>query len=472
MKKLLTFALSAVVLLCANGLYFDRLIKVTFFTDLAEWEISKAQYTADGETQTTKIMMKGGGRGMIRIYADTLSSLKFELPAGKKLTFLKLEGRKKISPVIKDGYAFQGLDVQGKKHFNLKFFLLFAFMVYGSVYTVVTRNRLYDETVPKLKNVEFLRLIFTLGIVAHHTALNGNLQFFNEGWLGVEFFFILSGFFLMITFKPEKSMREFARSKAVHFIPLTLLLALFNGKIALIPANMLFLQGTGLAAAAPPQGWYLGVLFWVSLFYFYVLKVFKPEVSKPIIALITFFAYCAFKNGWSNALLSAQLIRGLAGIGLGSFLGCFWMSVSGKIDYTGRTGWYTVAEIVFLLYSVGLMFVKSLYPANRITAVLSFAIVIVLFALKRGKVSQFFEKPFWARISCCSFAIYMVHENLIRDITFTISDKCPVLAQKYAFVFVAATLALSYLLGLLTRRYIELPAARWLKRKTEIKKDA
>ena len=99
MKKLLTFALSAVVLLCANGLYFDRLIKVTFFTDLAEWEISKAQYTADGETQTTKIMMKGGGRGMIRIYADTLSSLKFELPAGKKIDILEIGRTEKKFPL-------------------------------------------------------------------------------------------------------------------------------------------------------------------------------------------------------------------------------------------------------------------------------------------------------------------------------------------------------------------------------------
>ncbi|HBO59061.1 MAG TPA: hypothetical protein DD624_04040 [Alphaproteobacteria bacterium] len=386
------------------------------------------------------------------------------------MTSVKIEGRQKVALAVSAGYDFQNLEIQGRPHFDLKFFLLLGLMTYGMVYTFIAKKKLYDESVPKLKNVEFLRLLFTFGIVAHH--MTPVIDFFNEGWLCVEFFFLLSGFFLMITFKPEKTAKGFVKSKIIHFIPLTAAVALFNGKIALIPTNMLFLQGTGLAAAVPPQGWYLGVLFWVSLFYFYILKVFKPEISKLTIALITFFAYCAFKNGWSNALLSSQLIRGLAGIGLGCFLGCFWRSADGKSGYAGKTGVYTVAEIVFLLYSVGLMFVKPLYPANRITAVLSFAILIVLFVLKRGKVSQFFEKPFWARISCCSFAIYMVHENLIRDITFTISDKCPVLAQKYAFVFVAATLALSYLLGLLARRYVEIPSTRWLKRKTEIKKDA
>ena len=465
MKKLLTFALSAVVLLCANGLYFDRLIKVTFFTDLAEWEISKAQYTADGETQTTKIMMKGGGRGMIRIYADTLSSLKFELPAGKKLTSLKLEGRKKISPVIKDGYAFQGLDVQGKKHFNLKFFLLFAFMVYGSVYTVVMRNRLYDETVPKLKNVEFLRLIFTLGIVAHHTALNGNLQFFNEGWLGVEFFFILSGFFLMITFKPEKSMREFARSKAVHFIPLTLLLALFNGKIALIPANMLFLQGTGLVTPVPPQGWYLGILFWVGLFYFYLLKIAKPKITKLIIAAMTFFSYCFIHNGGTPSIYALCIARGFAGIGAGCFLGYLYLQIKDKNVYTGIG--YTVAEAIVLLFAVGVLYIKALRPANPMNIDLSFAGLIAFFVLKRGKVSQFFEKPFWAKISACSFAIYMTHEDVLCSFVFRILEKYPDLVEYHTPLVSVASVAVCYLFGLMIWKYVELPAARWLKSKLQ-----
>lgn len=34
MKKLMSFILTAIILLCANNLYFERLIKVTFFTDV------------------------------------------------------------------------------------------------------------------------------------------------------------------------------------------------------------------------------------------------------------------------------------------------------------------------------------------------------------------------------------------------------------------------------------------------------
>ena len=462
-NKLAAFLLTAVILLCANGLYFDKLIKVTFFTDVPQWVAVKVSYTADGKTQTVRNVVKGGGRGTLRIYAENLTAVKFDLPDGKKMTSLKIDGRKKISPAVQPNYNFDGLTVQGRTHFDLKLFLLLVFMVYGMAYTLICKKKFYDAPVPKLKNVEFLRLLFTFCIVAHH--MTPVVDFFNEGWLGVEFFFILSGFFLMITFNPERTGGAFVRSKIIHFIPLTVLLAVFNGKLALIPANMLFLQGTGLSAAAPPQGWYLGVLFWVSLFYFYILKTFRPEIAKLTIAVLTFLAYCAFKNGWSNDLIYFQMIRGIAGIGLGYFLGCLWKSENAKGEYQGKTMPYTIAEMLILPYAVGLMFVKPLYPDNKIFAVISFAALIILFVLKRGAVSRFFEKPFFAKISCCSFAVYMTHENLVRNITFSIMDKYPVTATDFKGVLVASTFLLSYGLGLLVWKYAEVPAARWLKSK-------
>lgn len=462
-NKLASFLLTAVILLCANGLYFDRLIKVTFFTDVPQWNAVRVSYTADGKTQNVRNVIKGGGRGTLRIYAENLAAVKFDLPDGKKMTSLKIEGRQKISPAIPSDYDVRDLAVQGRVHFDLKFFLLFAFMTYGMVYTLFSKKKLYDVSVPKLKNVEFLRLLFTFCIVAHH--MTPVVDFFNEGWLGVEFFFILSGFFLMITFNSERTGGEFVRSKIAHFIPLTVLAAVFNGKFALIPANMLFLQGTGLAAAVPPQGWYLGVLFWVTLFYFYILKTFRPEISKLIIAVLTFLAYGAFKNNWSNALISFQMIRGIAGIGLGYFLGCLWKSENAKGEYQGKTMPYTIAEMLILPYSIGLMFVKPLYPDNKIFAVISFAALIVLFVLKRGAVSRFFEKSVLAKISCCSFAIYMTHENLVRNIAFGIMDKYPAIANDFKGVLVFSTLLLSYGLGVLVWKYAEAPAARWLKSK-------
>lgn len=124
-NKLASFLLTAVILLCANGLYFDRLIKVTFFTDVPQWNAVRVSYTADGKTQNVRNVIKGGGRGTLRIYAENLAAVKFDLPDGKKMTSLKIEGRQKISPAIPSDYDVRDLAVQGRVHFDLKFFLLF-----------------------------------------------------------------------------------------------------------------------------------------------------------------------------------------------------------------------------------------------------------------------------------------------------------------------------------------------------------
>lgn len=459
-NKLASFLLTAVILLCANGLYFDRLIKVTFFTDVPQWNAVRVSYTADGKTQNVRNVIKGGGRGTLRIYAENLAAVKFDLPDGKKMTSLKIEGRQKISPAIPSDYDVRDLAVQGRVHFDLKFFLLFAFMTYGMVYTLFSKKKLYDVSVQKLKNVEFLRLLFTFCIVAHH--MTPVVDFFNEGWLGVEFFFILSGFFLMITFNSERTGGEFVRSKIAHFIPLTVLAAVFNGKFALIPANMLFLQGTGLAAAVPPQGWYLGVLFWVTLLYFCILKYFKPEPGKMLIAVLTFWAL-------TDNDIGHGLQRGFAGIGLGCFLAIFWNWMRQKtyIPTRAKTVAYTCAEAGLLIYSPVLLFSQALLPENKVNIYIAYAGLILLFLLKRGKVSQFFEKPFFAKISCCAFAIYMTHIDLTRAAYYHLLERAPNVFDDYKIALIAVNLVWCYLFGLMIWKYVELPATRWLKSKLQ-----
>lgn len=56
-------------------------------------------------------------------------------------------------------------------------------------------------------NVEFLRIVFTLGVVCTHFFFRLNIP--NYGGYGVEFFFILSGYFLALTYNPEKTPANF-----------------------------------------------------------------------------------------------------------------------------------------------------------------------------------------------------------------------------------------------------------------------
>lgn len=56
----------------------------------------------------------------------------------------------------------------------------------------------------RLDNIDFLRIVFTICIVLCHAF--GAVSIWNRAPLAVEFFFILSGFFLFYTYRPEKML--------------------------------------------------------------------------------------------------------------------------------------------------------------------------------------------------------------------------------------------------------------------------
>ena len=114
-----------------------------------------------------------------------------------------------------------------------------AFLFYALSDTLLNRKNLFDDKEPAIKNVEFLRLIFTFGVVVCHFA--EKLEITTEGWLSVDFFFILSGFFLAVTFRPDRSTENFIKSKIIHFTPLLFLFALLSKpKIIPVLSNVFF----------------------------------------------------------------------------------------------------------------------------------------------------------------------------------------------------------------------------------------
>ena len=320
-SKLAAFFLTVAILLCAKNFYLTPVVKISIRSTAAQWEFIHVYYKTDATSQEqhVKDIVKARGRNNFKIYAKNLQFIRIDMPASSVIQSIGFDGKTKaFFDRMPEHNEFSPFPVQPKLHFDFKLFAIGAFLLYSILYTLIGRQRIYEQKTPKMQNLELLRLIFMIGVVVFHAS--PFVGIFSMGGIGVEFFFILSGFFLMLTYKPERSVYSFVQSKAVHFIPLTALCAIFNGKIALLPANMLFLQGTGLAASVPVQGWYLGVLFWTSLFYFYVLKVYKAETAKLIIAVMTFVSYYGFKQGWGGN----EMLRGFAGVGLGYFLGCLY----------------------------------------------------------------------------------------------------------------------------------------------------
>ena len=76
----------------------------------------------------------------------------------------------------------------------------------------------------KMQNVECLRFLFTLGICVHHFLFASGL--YSNGYLAVEFFFILSGFLLVYTFNARKTVTTFIKSKIIRFVPILFFVSL------------------------------------------------------------------------------------------------------------------------------------------------------------------------------------------------------------------------------------------------------
>ena len=78
-----------------------------------------------------------------------------------------------------------------------------------------------SPTKERMANIEFLRVVFTIAVLCCH-FFNG-MGIWNSGGYGVCFFFILSGFFLAMTFSPEKSVCDVLKNMIIKFTPLIVL---------------------------------------------------------------------------------------------------------------------------------------------------------------------------------------------------------------------------------------------------------
>ena len=191
----------------------------------------------------------------------------------------------------------------------------------------MTEKELYA---PRLHNIEFLRILFTFCIFACHALTS--FYHANNGFFAVEFFFILSGFFLYYTIDNQKNVQTFMLKKIIRFLPLMLF-----GQVVcdLISLKFRFQNYISLAFFLPSTGltdlnyhsvggvWYVCVLLWISVFYFYLIKTQPLKTVNLLIGIVTFVSLIVYNNcdnRTANWLFPSSLLRGLVCIGIGYFL--------------------------------------------------------------------------------------------------------------------------------------------------------
>lgn len=222
-------------------------------------------------------------------------------------------------------------------------------------------------------NIELLRFIFAVFVVLHHAQFQGICS---GGWLGVEFFFIISGYFMTssIMSKEEKctfsqaleEAKVYIKKRIIAIYPYFLVSTLFGAivstladeltgvslkhslyMLACIPYDLLFLQNYGFPAPSfIGTLWYLSAYFFAIWFLYPLLRMFgRPYLTyfAPIIVLILSGNLMnAYHNlgepvAFFSGVISSGFMRAVSMMSIGGVLFFF-------VKYLQEINWQIKAE--------------------------------------------------------------------------------------------------------------------------------
>lgn len=198
--------------------------------------------------------------------------------------------------------------------------------------------------------LELWRFVFCMVVLFFHFFIKAEMDYFHAGYLGVEFFLIVSGYFVASYYQKKaygqkwnlriKSIFTYAWSRLVRLYPLYLLALIlmlivrsifswqgFHGVLQTIKncyAEFILLQWSPIGnEVLISAGWFVPAVFFAGLIFVAIL-VFTGKIGGYVIAPLTsFFIYRYYFNliGKIDVIYAHHsIIRGIAGISFGVFI--------------------------------------------------------------------------------------------------------------------------------------------------------
>ncbi len=336
----------------------------------------------------------------------------------------------------------------------------------------------------KLNNIEFLRLYFTFAVMMLHFCTQFGI--WTSGSQGVEFFFILSGYLMALTYKPERTLLEYAQQRYIRFVPLIVIGGLLAGGSWSSFEDIFLLQSTGLAykVSANTPAWYIAVLFWCSLFYLGLMKRIKSQHLVYILGIVAFILCLAIVNtpgrhGMFADLLTKRMMRGLGCMAIGIMLAHFCRpdSAEPSEQRTSRaTLYYSIAEFGILFYIFGSLMSKNIFIEYWIFQPISHIILIWLFIRKRGIFSRLLDRNIFSVMAKYCLAIYLTHSAFYRTVQTFVKLNFPGWLESHAELAITLAIVGSCILGVIAYYLVELPCAHFLgsllKKKATVQKES
>ena len=290
----------------------------------------------------------------------------------------------------------------------------------------------------RLIHLDFLRTLAIISVLFFHLGFD----FFKYGFLGVDIFFILSGFLMYKYFQTEfnnKRVFKYYLNRAFRVIPLYLianLIVLLISFFYLISPHEFyliikhyffssyFLPNVGYWSEESYFGstifkpllnfWSLGVEIQYYLIFPLIFLFIKNRFNTKILILIflSLTGYVLFNSispKTSFFLLPTRLWEFLLGIYCAKYfkkLNNFKTNIFGSISFI-----FIILFLIFLSFEQFYILEKNFYLFTIIIAI--FTSVILIFGINKSLIENFLLKKIFLTISKYSYSLYVVHFPII-----------------------------------------------------------
>ena len=287
-------------------------------------------------------------------------------------------------------------------------------------------------------SIDFLKIIFTIVIAIHHFQEAIGITFISHGDLAVEFFFMVSGYYLMDSFSQnyrwggqkqsacDYILRRYKKLYPHYLFSLVVLVGalilasreadyILDKLIQTIP-ELFMLQDIGVFyySGSNYPAWYLSVLMVLSYFLYLGLSLNKTVCVKVIYPLLLLLGSTLLFSGEDNSIvhwsaygvLYMPLIRGLVDMIIGILI---WKCVHAdfKIDFVFSLMLNIMAWFLIIVAMFGEKTQDSL-------VLLGFAILLVLYFSQSNLFSKFTDIKLFGTIGKYTYAICLNHSLVIR----------------------------------------------------------
>ncbi|HEX4113628.1 MAG TPA: acyltransferase [Stellaceae bacterium] len=321
-----------------------------------------------------------------------------------------------------------------------------------------------------INSLTALRGIAALLVLLYHVILTSP---FSRGYLGVDLFFMLSGFVLMHTYGQRfgagvrwPGYRDFlyarwSRIYPIHLLTLLLLLPLFGQGVrfsgSALLQNLLLTQGPWYTAGQSwnTSAWSLSVEWHAYLLFPLIaaLTMRRGKIACGIlgaICVLTLALLLKVSMGTVGGVISSVfvLVRGVPEFIIGMILYRFYAdgAVRAHFEHDSACLACGVALIAF-----------GTFGANDGPMLLALLGLLMTCAANRGRVARILCSRPLQYLGQISFSLYMI--QLVFRTFLDNSRLLPLGGWRYDAVFVGG----SFVLAMLISRYVEYPARDWLR---------